>query len=348
MKSEIDLLKRWLDNNEADFKLSELFSILNALNNPESEELLNLYFEKHWEGLSVVEYKTKDDIEAIYSEINKKILLRKTKKKNILLQRSKVFYKYFSRAAAIIVIPLALLVLFPDKHNVINKSDTKKTITEYFSPPGTRSRIYLPDSTEIWLNADSRMVINSDYGVEKREVVLSGEAFFAVKKNIEKPFFVNTSNMVIKVTGTTFNLSAYPDKNSIETVLLTGEIRLNYKEGSNSKELVLKPHHKAIYSKSKNTMAIQTIRTNAYNSWKDGKLIFNNNSLSEIVSILERWFNVSIKITDKELYEYKFTATLDNRSLDQILMFLSCSSPIDYTFSDNKVNLFKKSNLHKF
>jgi transmembrane sensor len=85
---------------------------------------------------------------------------------------------------------------------------------------GSKSKIQLPDGTQVWLNADSKLEYNENFNVKLREVKLSGEAFFDVVKNKDKPFVIHTSQMDVKVLGTAFNVRSYPDEATTETALL--------------------------------------------------------------------------------------------------------------------------------
>jgi len=215
-------------------------------------------------------------------------------------------------------------------------------VVDFYSSPGTRSKIILPDSSEVWLNSNSKISYQQGFGEKERVVSLLGEAFFSVYKNENMPFMVNVNEMNIKATGTEFNVSAYSADKHVETVLISGEVHLNYLKKGKKESVIMKPSQKAVLNRVSSNLVVEAIHTKAYDSWKDGKLVFDNFTLVEVVEILERWFNVSIVIKNHKLKSYRFTATLDNRSLDQILMYLSYSSPINYTFENNVVTLTER------
>ncbi len=349
--NNIKLVERWLDNPDGNFTLLELYTLLYSIQDPDLKIFLESYLNSKWRESGLMHEEIGVDLDNLYLKISRQIekynIDRQSANRNVL--NRPIFKKtmaWFSRIAAVLFIPLLILLLEEYKHDNNKKTELISSIlsnTEYFSPPGTRTRIILPDSSEVWLNANSRLKLYSDFGNSSRDVELIGEAFFSVKNNREKPFSVSLNDMKIRVTGTTFNVSAYPDQEKIETVLLAGEIYLKYKSEDKDKEFVMKPSQKVLYDKKSGEIEQSAIETTAYDSWKDGKLIFRNHSLKDVITILERWFNVKISVDDQELYQYNFTATLDNRSLDQILMFLSFSSPINYFSENNVIHLLKRN-----
>ena len=207
---------------------------------------------------------------------------------------------------------------------------------EYFSPKGTRSRIILPDSSAVWLNADSRLLVQNDFGARERVTRLTGEAYFEVTPDPLRQFIVRTSDVDIKVMGTTFNVSAYPDDITVRTVLVAGEVML----GEN---LYLKPAQMASLQKKSKKMEIQEdVRTEIYTSWRHGTLSFYDTPMPEVIKALERWFNVTILLQDERLQSYVYTASFTSRSLEQILTYISYSAPINYTINKDTVMLTLK------
>lgn len=341
-----DLIVKWLDNPECKLTLKELYFILDYIQNPNNQSLLEEHFRKSYNFASEASPRLSDQkIDAIYHLIQAKINEQEKKSRKLSMQK---ISHIFMRAAAILILPISVFAVYSYLSNKDSQGDLQlsgsypmqmvASRVEYFSPPGARTRILLPDSSQVWLNGKSKLSVGADFNGTTRDVELLGEAFFSVQKNPARPFNVHTSEAVLQVLGTTFNVAAYEEDSCIETTLVTGEVNLIYKKEDKAQLVKIQPSQKVSLNKAAKNISTEVVDTDVYQSWKDGKIILRNHSLKQVVSILEKWFNVHITY-DSNLEGYKFTATLDNKSLDQILMFISFSSPINYTFNDNTVHL---------
>jgi len=214
-----------------------------------------------------------------------------------------------------------------------------------------RSSLTLPDGTKVWLNAGSSISYPVLFANDFRAVSLSGEAYFEVKKDKSWPFVVNTKDMNIVVSGTTFNCNAYPENDQVQTVLVEGEVTL---ANQSAIELAtLNPGELAIFDKSNQRITTTKTDLQKYIAWKSGKLMFRDDKMNMVVEKLERWYNVEFEIEDPEIANYVYTATFIDESLDQVLKMLTLSAPIRYTISERnkqedqtfekaKVKLYKK------
>jgi ferric-dicitrate binding protein FerR (iron transport regulator) len=245
---------------------------------------------------------------------------------------------------------------------------------EYFeavAPKGSRSVITLSDGSVVWLNSDTKIKYQADFGQNSRNVILEGEAFFNVSENKEIPFRVHASELCITALGTSFNVKAYSDENIIETTLETGEIRidkLDGKQGNSEAETVfLKPNQKAVFLRNISDLTLDNrkkaapvkknevsaiikplsikidslVDTKLTTSWKDSRWIFKSEKLSKLAPVLERRYDVTITFMDSILVNYKFTGTLKEESLEQVLKALTLAAPIRFEVARNKVYLFE-------
>jgi transmembrane sensor len=236
-------------------------------------------------------------------------------------------------------------------------------------PYGARSQLTLPDGSMIWLNAGSKIKYNRDFGINSRDVYLNGEAYFDVEKS-KHPFIVHTSYLDLKVLGTSFNVKAYPDEELIEATLVKGSIRVENK--STGKPLYLKPREKltfniadmkysigssdqqksaAIDSSTKDTDVVKTklkentirikenVNTDEATSWKDGKLVINNEPLEELTRKLERKYDITFVFNSEVLKNYSYSGTLRDFPLEQVLKALELTSPIQYKIKEKTVTL---------
>ncbi|WP_160711463.1 FecR family protein [Chitinophaga solisilvae] len=200
----------------------------------------------------------------------------------------------------------------------------------------------LPDGTRIWLNRKSRLTC---YPNDNRTVSLEGEAFFDVAQNAAKPFVIHTSRMDIRVLGTSFNVKAYTEDISSETLLVTGAVEITLK--NNQQKLRLRPNEKIVL-KSANTGSYQ-IKTNTVNNdstyndilWRDNKLVFNHETFEEIAAKMERWYGVRIHIQDASLKNLLFTAIFEQETIDQTLTALQLSAPFHYQINQHDIFITK-------
>jgi len=242
---------------------------------------------------------------------------------------------------------------------------------EVITLKGQKSQLILSDGTKIWLNSESTLKYPSVFDEENREVILAGEAYFEVQKRENNmPFIVKTSEIDIKVTGTSFNVMAYPLEDVIETTLVEGSVTLiSNDKGIFMQPVYLKQKEKATLIKKgskitlskinveKPTLVISTktiqkiasiekehivilpeVNIKPHTAWKDDQLIFKSESFENICYKLERWFDVEIKITDDKLRESCYTGKFINKeSLNQVLEIIGMTTPIEYTFDKNLI-----------
>ena len=239
----------------------------------------------------------------------------------------------FQRIAAVLIIPLiisASVLLFniysqsshfeKELYNIINlESENLHLGMEDLSPPGARLNIILPDSSQVCLNGNSRLLLSKTFNNKDRIVRVEGEAFFSVAPDSSKRFIVKAGDVDVTALGTSFYIKAYPSDNRVETVLLTG---------------------KHIYYKTIGRHEpVKEVRVRKYKAWTDGELIFEDESMAQIIDRLENFYNVEIDVKNSEINTYRFTASLKNCSLEQIMEYFKMSSPIDYVIDKNRVIL---------
>jgi len=179
-------------------------------------------------------------------------------------------------------------------------------------PYGKTSEIILPDGTNVYLNAGSRLIYPDFFADKNREVFLVGEAFFEVEHSEEQPFVVQTTDIRVRVLGTQFNVSAYPSDNIIETVLTSGRVRLEQNNtGMLSETTELSPGQLAAFSKKERTTRLKEVDIEHYTLWKEGLLKFESTDLSRVVKRLERYFNIRFRYDDPFLGGIKISGKLE-------------------------------------
>lgn len=243
-------------------------------------------------------------------------------------------WKYLSIAASIALL-LVTGILLTDK-----EPEQELVYYETTAVPDAKTKITLPDSSVVWLNANACLRYPREFSGQIRQVEIKGEAFFEIRKDEKKPFIVQTDGIGIRVLGTTFNVDAAPEKTEI--TLLTGIIGLyKYTNPSQTADRILSPGERATFYKSDNDLKISTVRPESTTSWITGKFIFKDSSLEEIMQELQRAFHVKIYIEDEELARQTFNADFTAKeTLDEILSILQISAR--YKIEKQKGAIFLK------
>jgi len=194
-------------------------------------------------------------------------------------------------------------------------------------PYGKRSDVVLADGTRIWLNSGSQLSYPSEFKTDSREVYLSGEAFFDVKANPDKPFYVITRDIKIKVLGTSFNVSSYTEDNTVQTVLVKGKVTAG-KNKLFAGTIDLKPGERLTYDKNNANLTKDEVDVQMYSSWINGYLEFLNMPVSEVFTRLERYYDHKITI-DNGLEKITFSGKLDlKENLKDVLENIAFASSI--------------------
>jgi transmembrane sensor len=213
----------------------------------------------------------------------------------------------------------------------------EKTITESIAPFGQKSQLVLADETKVYLNSGTIIRYDNHFGKRNRKIELVGEAYFEVSKNKKIPFIISTSDVEIKVLGTKFNVTAYPDDPVIETYVTEGKV--NVKDINSEKSLILGANQKASFSKDKKQLTLSNVNVNNFISWKENILYFDNENFENIIKKLERWYNVSIRLEGKDSIDDRFTLTIKDESLREVLDLISLTTPMHYKLEGNNVTI---------
>jgi ferric-dicitrate binding protein FerR (iron transport regulator) len=209
-------------------------------------------------------------------------------------------------------------------------------VTVYKTIAGQKTTIKLPDNTIVTLNANSSLSYRGDWKEENlRSVTLTGEAYFKVTSNAQKPFVVNTSDISIRVLGTTFNVKSYDEDEAVETTLVEGKVIIEKARAHAETESVeLLPDQKAIFSKNSKQIVLENVKPESEAAWITGSLVFEDEPFSQIVKDLERWYGVKIIVKDKASLQCRFNARIGNESLEEVLNLFSLSENVKYSIQD--------------
>lgn len=250
--------------------------------------------------------------------------------------KMRVVLRYCRNIAAVLFLPLLVVsAMF-----FLNRTESGLPVVHsVFTPVGVKSCMELPDGTKVWLNSGTKLSYPAVFTGGKRSVVLDGEACFEVKPDKGHPFHVSLPDGGrVEVLGTVFDVSCYRNDPYVKTVLVEGEVMLH----QSGKSLRMSPGECVTYTRDKNRMERENVNAGLYTAWKDGKLIFRDTPMDEVVRKLERWYGVDVQVAGPDILNNRITATFSGENLTQVLDLLKMSSPIDYKVNTNVVFLSAK------
>ena len=294
----------------------------------EDNEQLKNFIANDWYGFMNSDITTTEELRPLLDNIHHQIRLDEFKRNKNPVRKLSGFY---ARAAAIILIPLLLGTGFLLLRGMAGDAG-QPAMASIYAPVGSRVAFSLPDGTDGMLNSGSTLSYAIPFE-RKRDVALAGEAWFEVTPDVKHPFRIDAGKLKLTVLGTTFNVNAYPDENYTEVVLETGSVLVDcekYKEG-----MVMQPSERLIYRSGK--IIKSKTDPSKYSSWTEGKLVFRSDSMSEVARRIERWYNVNVELMDSNLENYSFRATFEDDPLEEVLKFLSMTSPIRYKIAPREI-----------
>ncbi|NOR74784.1 MAG: DUF4974 domain-containing protein [Draconibacterium sp.] len=335
-----ELLAKYLNNETTSDEKIEVEIWLN-----QSEENLE-EMEKCRKMLNKVDgyYKAKNfNTNAAWKNVDSKIYPKQLKV--VQHKKRKEQFTQFYKYAAIIAVAVLLggvgyYVSFknqmPSSFNQIVSAE-KQVLNEFV----------LPDGSVVTLNNNSKLKFPKHFASDVREVTIIGEGFFNIVPNPEKPFIINAGKTQIKVLGTSFNVCAYPETETVEVIVATGKVQVTREIEnllSENSEIFLSPGEKGTLFNESNHLE-KTVNTNMnFLAWKTNDLIFNETPLSEVVRCLEKVYHVEIKLTEPELETLKLTAQFDKKPIDLVLDVVRLTFNLELTGENEQFTLSNRIN----
>ncbi len=368
------LLSKKLSNEATSEELAELQSIL--LNNPDLHPQVDMLREMWQQGLI---YKSVDSEAAYIRHMMKhkdEFFVEESPKRinsdDIVLETSPGFFRdLFSNKRltvfsflTFIILTTGVIFLISQKRGT--KLPTGQAISSIVTKNGNRTKIVLPDGSQVWLNAGSNLDYNNSvFNKDLREVTLNGEAYFDVTRDPEKPFIIHTKKMDIKVLGTVFNVRSYSNEKIAEASLIKGSIEVTLKDRKDQK-IVLKPNekisianeeqriepkqNKVVLAKTNNSpvpqIVVKELKPNpTYNiigeiAWTQNKLYFEDESLEDIALRMERWFGKKVTIANESLKNIRYTGNFENETMEEVLSYLKLSRSFNFRLGNDNVVIY--------
>jgi transmembrane sensor len=218
-------------------------------------------------------------------------------------------------------------------HTNLITAQNEPTINTLTTPRGGQYQVVLEDGSKVWLNSASSISYPDKFTGNSRHVKLTGEAYFEVAKNKEKPFYVDINNVQVRVLGTHFNIAAYGNDDNITTTLLEGSVQVTK---SNSLALI-KPGEQAVCINSANNIQVSQADVEQAIAWKNGYFVFNDENINGIMKKVSRWYNVDVEYKG-DLKGQRFGGIYDrSKSITELLNYLQKIGNIHFEIREGRI-----------
>lgn len=286
--------------------------------------------EELWFAASAADNTHRFDAEAAYERFRRRTGIEER------VHRSSMRWFFYVAAVVALLVIVSVASYYQGGKQV--ESSFADIVVE--APIGSKTKMTLPDGTEVWLNAGSRMVYSQGFGMTDRRLEFEGEGFFEVQRNADLPFAIHTRELDVTVLGTKFNFRNYADDETVTVDLLEGKVALdNHLQDMETR--YLSPSEKMVLDKATGDMEIVTAEAERAKVWTDDVLLFDEELLPEIARSLERAYDVQIVISNPTLETARFYGRFDRQkqSIYDILNILSSTGRMQYEIKGDVVVL---------
>lgn len=227
--------------------------------------------------------------------------------------------------------------IYLDSTTIIYESNNVQEDSIYNTiqvPRGGQYNLTLADGTKVWLNSQSTLRFPVAFQNKERRVQLTGEAYFDVTPG-QKRFIVETPNMNVQVLGTAFDINAYEDETTIRTTLIRGKVEI---QTAGQKICILEPGQQSVLERLSGEINVFQVNTSLYTQWKDGKFVFRNNTLEDIMRILARWYDMEYEFANPDLKKQQFYGITDRfENVASLLAQFEKTGKVKFKYEKNKV-----------
>ena len=297
---------------------------------PVDEELKDQILQDHWEREY---YLSPEDVEKSYKAVRRRIDGSEQAKP---IRPVKSLWIGVASAAAVAVLVTFFAFFLEQEESITVIEDRYVEMTECYVGNGEKQMITLDDSTSVILNSGSLLIYPNEFQGSRREVYLTGEAIFDVSKDVEHPFIVKTPDFSVKVHGTLFNVSSYPDAENSYATLKEGSVSVL---ANDNEEYLLSPNQTLCYNRNSHKVTVEQSDVADIFSWKDGCLCFKSASIHSIIGTIERYYGVHVYLTtgkyDSALVTAKF---IHGESVEELFSALCLVIPgMKYKVENNSI-----------
>ena len=232
---------------------------------------------------------------------------------------------YWQYAAAVMVIFITSGLFFGK--NIRSYMSEPEQFVSIVVPIGKIKNMKLPDGTDVWLNSGSQLRYSNRFSKTNRDIQLEGEAYFQVVKDDKNPFTVSVGLSKVIVHGTIFDVKSYSSERKCEVILVEGSVEYVNSE----RNVFINPGERLTETTISGRIEIDHVNTANYTSWKSGKVYFDNQSLIDLVTLLEKWYGVKFEFANKDIRLYTFTGVIiKNNSLDYTLQIIEMTNKVKF------------------
>ena len=222
------------------------------------------------------------------------------------------------------------------KKSAKDELSNKLTYNTIITPKGGEYKLTLSDGTKIWMNSNSKLRYPSEFGNGVRKVHLEGEAYFQVARDEKHPFIVDVTDAEVKVLGTSFNVNAYNEQEEIVTTLVEGKVEVNDEYRGIRQELL--PNDQLSFNKLSGQTSKKVVDPHLFTAWKDGRIVFDNQSLDDLMLRLSRWYDIDVFFLSNSIKDLKYTGDVARYdTINKILEMIEVTEKVKFTIKDRSV-----------
>ena len=290
---------------------------------------LERFMEEEWQSDMLDSSNVSEELMVrVKSQLDEKIQLRRLS--------MPLYVKVFAWAAAVLL-PLLILstfYLYHENHQLVSEEMVVATGL------GERATITLPDATKVTLNADSKLTyIPKVYNKKERKIKFSGEGYFEVSKDKERPFLIDAKGLNISVLGTTFDLLVRNNEKTAELSLESGKVM--FRSLLSGKFVILNPNQKVVLDQSTGNLVVMKDEYQYVAPWKRNELVFRNAPLSSVLSSIEKTYGVHIVMGCKECNSDLFTGTLVTNDIIGVLEVIEEAYQLKAVMNGHEISIVK-------
>jgi len=327
-----DLIAKYLANECDKDEIDHLF---NWMNESEDNKLLFDQAKQDFKIININKSMNKINVDSAWEKLKGRI----QEEEQILPTKEvrevrKIQFPFLLKIAAAIILLVSVGYFSTKYYMSINNYD----ITEITAKNEIKEQIVLPDGSLVSLNADSKLEYPKEFTDIERKVKLTGEGFFNVTKNPEKPFIIETENAEVRVLGTSFNVNTKLSENKVEVFVETGLVELKRRNNSNEK-ILIEPGDVGVLTKDKLERLVNT--NNNIIAWKTHEIIFREDKLSDVIHILNSVYNTNIICENQEVLNLNYTSTFVNQEISSVINVICVTFDLKVEYKNDKIYLIK-------
>ena len=328
---ESEVLEEWLDQSVENRRiLHSADQIWKASDtNPQISLFEELNLEKDWDNVFRKIQSSNSTERQSRAEYFRK-----------MRQRHKIT-SYLIKAAALILVAVTSGFLTLQYAPVEQNVEYEPAFREITTNPGERASIDLGDGTKVTLNIDSKLIIPDKFSQSERVVSLTGQAFFDVEPDKNRPFYIETKTARIEVMGTSFDVRSYDNEEKVQVAIREGTVAFSSKK-DNDEPLILTKGYVGTMDIAENDLSTEKVQNiSAYFGWINGRLIFKEKPLRDVLRDISRWYDIEITLNleDESVLANRLTADLKTRSIQEVMEVIAMSMDIRYEVKNDTVTI---------